>query len=125
MSVGLHYEVEAYISAGGVVLSRPHGEQWVTFNTLYNSRPPNTRFAVGRKVPLVVNRDLDPNTPLYTYGQPGEWCAWDFYDSDFLMLQAQKPAPRFDEHIEPPLSRWGGLSADALVMKAVALYEKP
>lgn len=120
MSVGLHYEVDAYVAEGGVIHPRPHGDTWVSANTVYTKRPMFVRFAIVRKIPLRVNRDVDPNTPLYVYGAPDpEWQCWDFHDDVFMTNTARRGGGEF----RAPGPKWTADNPDALVMKAVALMD--
>lgn len=98
---GLHYKLAAYICAGGCVKLAPF-EGVVTFRQVYDGRPFQCRYAVARETRLFSRDDMD-------------WLAWDFF---------KIPNYPINEQVRAPAPLWRGGDPDALIMKAIALYDQ-
>lgn len=104
---GLHYHLEGYVCAGQVKPS-PF-EAWVTFALILQRRPKGCRFAVAQLV------------PVFSYHPAGPYLCWDLMDDT---LEAARRAPAAAGLVTPPWPKWQGESPDALIMKAIALYDR-
>jgi hypothetical protein len=71
-------------------------EGWALFGDIFSHRPNDCRFAVVENV-------------------LGEFLAWDLLDDDLALGQFRKV---------PPAPMWDGPTADAVIMKAMALYDR-
>ena len=122
MSIGYHYELQAYVCGRGCVQPSPF-EGWATFAQIFNARPAECRYAVVRRVPLRRNPDTDPNTPLFHSGDPeGSFMVWDLFHDSVVKHQKHK----FDTLLlRPPPPTWTGPTADGMIMKAMMLYDRP
>lgn len=105
---GIHYKLEGYICGAGCVKPSPF-EGWATFTLIFQQRPNNCRFAVARLV------------PVFEYEPRGPWLCWDLFDDVLTMGQNTQ---QLGGLITPPWPKWQGASADALIMKAMALYDR-
>lgn len=101
---GLHYHLEGYVCAGQVKPS-PF-EAWATFTLIYQKRPQGCRFAVAQLV------------PVFAYHPAGPYLCWDLDDDDL------RQASRRPGLITAPWPKWQAASPDALIMKAIALYDR-
>lgn len=105
---GIHYHLEGYVCGAGCVKPSPF-EGWVTFTLIFQQRPNACRFAIAKLV------------PVYSYEPQGPWLCWDLYaDALTREINTHKPGGL----IPPPWPKWQADSADALIMKAIALYER-
>ncbi len=120
-AVGLHYLLHGYVCGGGCFKPSTF-EGWATFTQIFNARPDGCRYAIAQLVPIRVNPDSDPNTPLVLHDQPLErFACFDLYDERLV-----RGTPLRNRGLMPaPEPRWTAHSADALVMKAMALYDRP
>lgn len=110
---GLHYKLSCYVC--GRACSHPSPfEGWATFATIFNRRPDGCRFAIARQLVMgveygaVVNR-LDDT-----------WVCWDLLDDGLIDRTSRAVAL-----VHPPLPRWTSASETGLIMKAMALYDRP
>lgn len=118
---GLHYLMHGYVCGGGCFKPSPF-EGWVTFTQLFQRRPDGCRYAIVQPVPMRVNPDPDPDTPLVIHDEPLErWYCFDLQD-DKLVLGTPL---RNRGLISAPEPLWTAHNPDALVMKAMALYDRP
>lgn len=102
---GLHYQLEAYVCGPACIKPSPF-EGWATFAQIFNARPDGCRFAVARMV------------PVFAEGPDGPFVVWDLRDAGV------HPYPRALNFVRPPHPTWQGDTADGMIMKAMALYEK-
>lgn len=116
--VGLHFHLHAYICGNGCVKPSPF-EAWATFTQIFQQRPNNCRFAVAQMVPLKQQFGH-----VGYKGPEGDFLCWDLYDDDLLVTQRARSRARNDGLLGAPVPKWQGPSADALVMKAMALYDR-
>lgn len=93
----IRFRAVAFVCGKGCV-REPKVEGWATFYQLFDARPNDCRF-------LVVESAVDTD----------RYAVWDLYADDIVM--------GFFNDVPPPACMVGD-SADALVMKAMALYEK-
>lgn len=122
MSAGYHYELQAYVCGAGCVRPSPF-EGWATFAQIFSHRPSECRYAVVRRVPLRVNPDPDPGTPLVLSGNPeGDYLVLDLYHDSVVKHQAHKPGTSVFLRAPPPT--WSGTSRDGMIMKAIMLYDR-
>lgn len=114
--IGLHFELQCFIGSGRVHPSPFEG--WATFPQIFQRRPDGCRFAIVRRVPLktaVYKGNFDSVTPA---DEPeGDYLAWDLLDDTLTR------GVRGD--LSPPEPLWRSASKDGLIMKALALYDRP
>lgn len=110
---GLHYHLSCYV---GRAHTRPSSwEGWATFTTIFQQRPDGYRFAVARQLVLdteggkVVNRLAD------------DWICWDLLCDQ---LTGGHNLQHSDGLMRPPPPIWTGPNEEALVMRAMALYDR-
>lgn len=104
---GVHYHLEAYVCRGGCTKPSPF-EGWATFTLIFQQRPHECRYAVARLV------------PVFSYEPAGPYLCWDLWDDSLLGGQNTQR----NGLITPPFPLWQGPSPDALIMKAVMLYDR-
>ena len=115
VDAGLHYELQAYVCGHACVQPSPF-EGWATFAQIFNARPNDCRYAVVRRVTIQVDYD---NVVKHT--KPGgPFMVWDLYH-DAVVSRAKRVAQLT---LRPPPPTWTGDTADGMIMKAMALYER-
>ena len=116
MSVGLHFELQAYVCGADGIKPSPF-EGWATFAQIYEKRPSECRFAVARRVPLRNHQGK-----VFTASRAeGPFIVWDFYHDEILVHQRFKTASSL---LRPPTPTWTGYSRDGMIMKALMLYDQ-
>ena len=118
--VGFHYLLHGYVCGGGCFKPSPF-DGWATFTQLFQRRPDGCRYAIAQPVPIRVNPDKSPNTPLVLHNEPLEtWWCWDMHDETLV-----RGSPLHARGLlSPPPALWSAPNPDALVMKAFALYDR-
>jgi hypothetical protein len=100
---GMHYHLEAYVCGAGCVRPSPF-DGWATFTLIFQQRPSGCRFAIAQIV------------PVFSYEPIGPYVCWDLHE-DLTTMPG-------NNLLTPPWPKWQGENADALIMKAMALYER-
>lgn len=116
MSFGLHYELQAYICGAACIKPSPF-EGWATFAQIFNARPDGCRYAVVRRVPLRNHQ----GKVFHSHRAEGPFMVWDLYHDDVVTHQRHKTDTLL---LRPPPPTWTGYSADGMIMKAMALYDR-
>ena len=109
-----HYELHAYVCGRGCIKPSPF-EGWATFSQIFQNRPSECRYAVARLVALRNHQGKVIHGP-YTVGP---FVVWDLYHDDVVRHQQWKTTL-----LRPPPPTWTGPTADAMIMKAMALYDR-
>lgn len=110
---GAHYHLSCYV--GRTHTRAAEWEGWATFTTIFQRRPDGYRFAVARQLVMseeggkVVNR-LDD-----------QWLCWDLLSDQ---LTGGHNLHRTDGLMRPPPPIWTGPNEEALVMRAMAQYDR-
>lgn len=113
--VGMHYQLVGYVCGPGCVKPSPF-EGWATFTQIFNARPNECRFAVGRMVPMRVEKGVAALAP-----EPeGPFVCWDLYDRELTTGKRMAPSGL----LMPPPPMWRGPSGDGLIMKASLIYDQ-
>lgn len=113
---GLHFHLHGYIGPHGEVrLSQWQG--WATFATIFSNRPDRFRYAVARQLVLVQE---DPASNTLVNKLADEWVCWDLLTDDLVRGRHLTNKGI----IGAPIPLWHAETADALVMKAIHLYDR-
>lgn len=119
--VVVHYLLHGYVCGGSCFQPSPF-EGWASFTQIFQRRPDQCRYAIAQAVPLKqVDAEADGWKRVVTTGPEGDWLCWDLFD-DSLVLGAPL---RNRGLIAAPRPLWRAPNPDALVMKAMALYDRP
>jgi hypothetical protein len=108
---GVHYHLHSYICGSGCVKPSPF-EGWAPFETIFQQRPNLCRFAVARCVPVSGSEPQGP------------WLCWDLYADTLMRGQLMNGLKYRTFLLQPPPPKWQGATADGLIMKAMALYDR-
>ena len=101
--VNVHYLLHSYVCGQGCVRPTPF-EGWATFTQIFQQCPDACRFAVAK-----IAADLP-------YQPQGPYVCWDFHDDTLTNPTGGT--------VTAPWPKWQGPSADGLIMKAMALYDR-
>lgn len=112
---GLHYHLHAFVGPHSEVRLSPW-QGWATFATIFSNRPDRFRFAVARQLVLVQE---DPANNALVHKLADEWLCWDLLTDDLVRGRHLTNKGI----IGAPAALWTAPTADALVMKAIALFD--
>lgn len=85
-------------------------------------RPDKFRFAIARMVPLKYVRVNAQRYVVEAGDEPaGDWLVWDLLSDEIVNGRSL----RNKGYIGNPVPLWQGEHLDGLIMKAVALYDRP
>ncbi len=113
---GLHYVLSCYVCGRACIKPSPF-DGWVTFERIFQQRPDKCRFAIARQ--LELTQPTAGNGGL-VYERSTVWVCWDLLD-DSLIDRASRAVLL----LHPPEPKWTSPVEEALVMRAMALYDHP
>lgn len=107
MRIGIsHYLLSCYVGRTGAQLQPSVS----TYSVIFQRRPSGCRYAVAQPI------HLQHEGGIVTSVAADYWIAWDLYATT-------RPDPQFTLRAPEPI--WTGPTEDALIMKAIALYDQP
>lgn len=101
------YRPIAYVCCGGCTKSSMY-TAWATFWEIYVERPNNCRFVVVENAPTNKHAPWWPQSP---------YLAWD-------LLSDKIDPTGLPTELVPPWPLWQADNPDALIVKAIALYDR-
>lgn len=114
---GLHYHLSCYVCGRACAHPSPF-EGWATFATIFSRRPDGCRFAIAKQIVL---KSVGTGVASTVQSLPDDtWVCWDLLDDGLIDRSSRASAM-----LHPPLPMWTSAVEEALIMKAMMLYDRP
>lgn len=114
---GTHYHLSCYV--GRTHTRAAEWEGWATFTTIFQRRPDGYRFAVARQ--MVLRSIGEGIASVVKHIPDDQWLCWDLLSDQ---LTGGHNLQHSDGLMRPPPPMWTGPTEEALVMRAMALYDR-